>query len=212
MSTYKVSHEIFPSANKQLKEVRLIKSNKTGKFYISCVEGGLLLNVKSEYLSGKTQLLYRWSVKEDGPALSSLFMSDVLLQNYISVDTFCARFLNNYELMCNEFAQWRSASSADEQEVEAVAPRKRGRPAKTIIPLRKRVSASPAPQASAANIAYEQVVRDWFAKNEPQLREQAIERLMQKQEVRDAAIDRAAKLLAQLAQPSAKEIIDKIFQ
>lgn len=214
MSTYKVSRKIFPSAAKRLKEVRLIQSNKTGLWCMSTVEAAMLLNMQPEHLSNKKKLLYPWSTILYGPALHSLVRQAVVLQNYISVDTFCKHFLMDNEEKCNEFAPWRPAATG---AVAAAAPKKRSRQTASNLfeaakPLRKRVSASPAPAPAAyAQLVYEQTVRDWFAKNEQQLQDQAIERLMQKDEVRNQAIDRAAKMLAQLAQPSAKEMIDKLF-
>lgn len=212
MSTYKVSRKIFPSAAKRLKEVRLIQSNKTGLWCMSAVEAAMLLNMQPEHLSNKKKLMYPWSTVLDGPALHSLVRQAVVLQNYISVDTFCEHLLMDNEEKCNEFAQWRSAATA----AAAASPKKRSREgnfSEAVKPMRKRISASPdaMPVTTAAHVAYEQAVRDWFTKNESQLQDQAIERLMQKEEVREQAIDRAAKMLAQLAQPSAKEMIDKLF-
>lgn len=272
-ATYQVAHALFHDAKKSLKQVRLVKSRATNKWYMPIVELAMLINTSIDRLRERS-VKYVWDQDNDGPCLYSTMRKKKLIA-YFAVDDTCRLFLDG--IQTREFAQWLSAPPPPPAAGEGAGGEKRTR-SKTAVPeeekqeaasekpLRKRATVSPPslpppaagakqalsnakrikfvlgskpvakdaltkdnkfiiqaadpilplarpPPQAAAPIAstYEQIVREWFAENKQQLQEQAIERLMEKEEVRQAAIERVAKELALAARPTAQEMISKLF-
>lgn len=224
-ATYQVSHAVFHDAKNSLKQVRLVRSRATSKWYMPVLELSMLVDKPIDNLRSSSAK-YVWNQVKDGPCLYSLMRKKKLFA-YFAVDDACRLFFDGNQM--KEFAEWQSEAPPPPPPAPAGRAarvgesQKRERPeiceADAEKPVRKRLASPPLPPPAAGAGAgeaspspYEQIVRTWFAENKPLLQEQAIERLMQKEEVRQEAIERVAKELALAARPTAQEMIQKLFE
>ena len=171
MSIYRVSHSIFEKADKQLKEVRLIKSQKTGLWYISSIDVAHLIGVKPETLTSH-RFRHVWNDATDGEPLKSLKQDWKPLKNYFSVHVVCEHFLYDDEQRA-ELATWQTRAI-----IVKISKKRHQRDEESARPLRKRTSSM---------------------EKDAVLQERAIERLMQQPEIRQRAIELAARQLFELA-------------
>ena len=96
MSIYKVSHELFSKADKQLEEVRFVKSLDTNKWYLSVVDAAELTGANVKVLDSKPAC-YHWDETIDGKCLYSLKNMTKALKRYFPVDALVGMFFANNE-------------------------------------------------------------------------------------------------------------------
>lgn len=181
METVQVSRDIFPKANNPTTQIHLIQSKQTGLWYIAASELSLLIGINKKKLRDN-KFSYRWKSKVDGKCLSDPQINNRKLHKYFSIDDAKILFFNAEQaavfqeyLLPPPAAAQKKRMREKEREVQ-----------ETHVFKRPAVEVPPPPAATAR---YEKIVRDWFAKNEHVLREQAIQRLMKMEQVRQAAKD-----------------------